>query len=81
MEALRGSSLEIESRESAADGVVALTAKQFVYYDPPGVTSGVGGAGVATIRHFARMRKTTEGWRVVEWSPTLLDARPRRLGR
>ena len=78
MEALRGSNLELESREGLADGTVALTAKQFVYYDPPGITSGVGGAGVATIRHFARMKKTAEGWRVAEWSPTLLDVGPRR---
>lgn len=78
MEALRGSSLELESRESVPDGTVALTAKQLVYYDPPGITSGVGGAGVATVRHFARMKKTDDGWRVVEWSPTLLEAKPRR---
>ena len=78
MEALRGSSLELESREGAAGGAVAVTAKQLVYYDPPGVTSGVGGAAVATVRHFARLEQTPDGWRVVEWSPTLLDARPRR---
>lgn len=76
--ALRGSSLELESRESAPDATVALTAKQLVHYDPPGVTSGVGGAAVATVRHFARLKKTADGWRLVEWSPTLLDVGPRR---
>jgi hypothetical protein len=78
MEAFRGSSEELESRETASDGAVILTVRQSVYYDPPGVTSGVGGAGVATIRHVARMKKTTEGWRIVEWTPTFLDAQPRR---
>jgi len=78
MEAYRGTSQELESRESAPDGAVVLTVLQSVYYDPPGVTSGVGGAGVATIRHVARMKKTTDGWRIVEWTPEFLDAKPRR---
>ena len=78
MEALRGSRQEIESREGFADGTVVVTAKQFVDYDVPGVTSGVGGSSEAVIRHVARLRKTGDGWRVVEWTPTLLDAHPRR---
>jgi hypothetical protein len=81
MEAFRGSRQDLESREAAPDGTVVVTVKQFVFYDPPGVTSGVGGAGVATIRHVARMRKTAEGWRVVEWTPEFLDAKPTRPGR
>jgi hypothetical protein len=81
MEALRGSRQEIESRERSVDGTVVVAAKQFVYYDVPGVTSGVGGSSEAVIRHVARLTKTSEGWRVVEWTPTLLDAHPRRLGR
>jgi hypothetical protein len=78
MEAFRGSSQELESRETAPDGTVILTVRQAVYYDPPGVTSGVGGAGVATIRHVARLKKTPDGWRIAEWTPTFLDAQPRR---
>jgi hypothetical protein len=78
MEAFRGSREELESRETASDGAVILTVRQSVSYDPPGVTSGVGGAGVATIRHVARMRKTPDGWRIVEWTPEFLEAKPRR---
>ena len=80
MEAYRGSSQEIESREDAPGGVVVLTVKQFVYYDPPGQTSGIGGAGVATVRHVARLRKTPDGWRIVEWTPAFLGVGPRRPG-
>jgi hypothetical protein len=78
MEALRGSRQEVENREPASDGDVEVTVKQFVFYDPPGITSGVGGAGVAIIRHVARMRKTPEGWRVASWTPAFLDAHSRR---
>jgi hypothetical protein len=78
MEALRGSRQELESRESSPDGAVVLTVKQKVFYDPPGFTTGVGGAGVATVRHIARLKKTPDGWRVVEWTPAFLGAAPRR---
>ena len=76
MEALRGSRQEVESGEVAADGTVSVTVKQFVHYDPPGFTTGVGGAAIATVRHVARLKKTSDGWRVVEWTPTFLDAQP-----
>ena len=81
LEALRGSRQEIESRDRSPDGTVVVAVKQFVYYDVPGVTSGVGGSSEAVIRHVARLTKTPEGWRVVEWTPTLLDAHPLRQGR
>ena len=81
MEALRGSRQEAETREDASDGTVVLTVKQFVQYDPPGITSGVGGAAVAEVRHVARMKKTAEGWRVAEWTPTFLNAHSSRPGR
>src|SRR5262245_41948450 len=80
MEALRGSRQEVESRVAASDGTVTVTVKQFVHYDPPGFTTGVVGAAIATIRHVARLKKTSDGWRVVEWTPTFLDAQPIRRG-
>jgi len=81
MEALRGSRQVVESRERTADGAVSLTVQQFVFYDPPGITSGIGGAGVAIIRHVARLEKTADGWRVASWTPTFLDAHSRRESR
>jgi hypothetical protein len=78
MEAFRGTRHEIEKREGAPDGTVVVTAKEFVFYDPPGVTTGIGGAGVAAVRHVAQMKKTDDGWRVVAWTPEFLGAHPRR---
>lgn len=78
MEALRGSRLTIESRVGQPGGDVLVTAREFVFFDPPGVTSALSGAMVADIRHVARMRKTTAGWRIVEWKPEFLGARSTR---
>jgi len=78
MEAYRGERVAIESRESAPTGEVTLTAKQVVLFDPPGITSGIGGAGAASFRHVVRMRKTPAGWRVVGFEPTFLEAGPTR---
>ena len=73
MEAYRGERSSIESRESAPDGGVALTATQTIFFDPPGVTSAIGGAMFARFRHAATVRKTPEGWRVVAFEPAYLE--------
>ncbi len=78
MEALRGDRSVIESREAGEDGTVVVTALQFVRFDPPGITSGIGGAAEAEVRHVARMKKTAEGWRVAAWKPEFLTVRPAR---
>src|SRR5450432_585469 len=51
MEALRGSRLEIESRVGQPGGDVVVTAREFIFFDPPGMTSAIGGALVASVRH------------------------------
>jgi hypothetical protein len=81
MEALRGSRLEIEARVARPDGDVVVTALQFVFFDPPGVTSALGGAMVASVRHMATLRRTSEGWRLVGWTPEFLEAHATRPGR
>jgi hypothetical protein len=78
VEALRGSRHRIESRASAPGGEIALTAHVVVFFDPPGVTSGVGGAMKASFRHLIRMKKTAAGWRVVAFEPEFLEAVPLR---
>ncbi len=81
MEAFRGARTEIDSRTGAENGDVVIAAREFVFYDPPGVTSAIGGAMVAEVRHAVRMKKTPEGWRVAEWTPTYVSSRSTRPGR
>jgi hypothetical protein len=73
IEALRGDRYEVESRTRAAKGEQKLVVKLTVHFDPPGVTTGIGGAWYAHFRHTASVRKTTEGWRVVAFDSEFLD--------
>jgi hypothetical protein len=47
--------------------------RQIVAFDPPGLTTGLGGAMAASFRHVITMRRTPEGWRVVGFEPKFLD--------
>ena len=73
MEALRGTSYTVESRAREADGALRLVAVQTIRFDPPGRTTGVGGAMWAKFRDEATVKKTTEGWRVVAFEPRYLE--------
>ena len=73
MEALRGDRYEVESKTRMPDGVVALVVKQTVHFDPPGVTTGIGGAMYAHFRHTASVRQTPDGWRVVAFDSEFID--------
>lgn len=74
MEALRGSRSSLESRAKGPGGEEVLTMHQVVAFDPPGATTGIGGAMAATFRHVVTMRKTAAGWRVTAFEPKFLDA-------
>lgn len=74
MEALRGSRASVESRAMGPGGETVLTLRQVVAFDPPGMTTGVGGAMAATFRHVLTLKKTPEGWRVAGFEPKFLDA-------
>jgi hypothetical protein len=78
VEALRGSRSSLESRTADPGGDAVLTMRQVVGFDPPGMTTGVGGAMAASFRHVVTMRKTPGGWRVVGFEPKFLDAVPTR---
>ncbi len=79
MEALHGIRYSEERVEGRDGGDLAVEATQTVAFDPPGVTSAIGGAMWMTFHHSARLRKTDEGWKVVDFEPTYLDsARTRR---
>ena len=73
MEALRGDRYSIESKTRTPEGEIALVVKQTVHFDPPGATTGIGGAMYAHFRHTASVRKTPDGWRVVAFEPVFLD--------
>jgi len=74
MEALRGSRCSLEARTTRPDGDAVLTMRQVVAFDPPGMTTGLGGAMAASFRHAITMRETPEGWKVAAFEPTFLDA-------
>jgi hypothetical protein len=73
MEALRGDRYEVESRTHPREEEFHFVVKQTVHFDPPGITSGIGGAWYAHFRHTATVRKMAEGWRVVAFEPEFLD--------
>lgn len=73
MEALRGDRYEVESRERTPAGDVNLVVKQTVHFDPPGVTTGIGGAMYAHFRHTATVHEDKDGWRVVAFEPEYID--------
>ena len=73
MEAFRGTLYAVESREPVSGDDVAFVVRQTILFDPPGMTTGIGGAMFARYRHEATVRKTSEGWRVVAFEPTFLE--------
>ncbi|MEP6995507.1 MAG: hypothetical protein ABI968_13365 [Acidobacteriota bacterium] len=81
MEAFRGERYAVESQTRSSGGAVELKVLQTIFFDPPGITSGIGGAMLAHFRHKATVRKTSDGWRVVAFEPTYLDMASVRPGR
>jgi hypothetical protein len=73
MERLHAVRYSEESVERREQGEVAVEAKQTIAFDPPGITSALGGAMWMTFHHSARLRKTGSGWKVVAFEPTYLD--------
>src|SRR5262245_40097566 len=70
MEAFRGTLYAVESRTKSPEGDTELVVRQTILFDPPGATTGIGGAMFARFRHVARVRNTGDGWRVVGFEPT-----------
>ena len=73
MEAFRGTSYELESRTGQTNGDVHLVVMQTIRFDPPGRTTGIGGAAWAKYRDEATVTKTANGWRVTAFEPTFVD--------
>lgn len=73
MEAFRGERYEVESRNVLPDGDVQLEVRQTISFDPPGATTGIGGAMWTTIHHSAKLHRTPEGWKVAAFEAKYLD--------
>jgi len=73
MEAFRGTRYSVKSRSRSSDGDVLLEVQETIFFDPPGVTTAIGGAMWTRFRHDATVRKTGEGWRVTSFDATYLD--------
>ena len=73
MEAFHGERYEIESRTVQPDGGVRLEVRQTILFDPPGATTGIGGAMWTTIHHSATLHRTPAGWKVIAFEAKYLD--------
>lgn len=78
VEAYHGVSYTIEKTSEGESGEVIVEAKQVLSFDPPGITSAIGGAAVASFHHVATLKKTEDGWKVVSFEPTLIEWGTRR---
>ncbi|KAA0256626.1 MAG: hypothetical protein EDX89_00565 [Acidobacteria bacterium] len=79
MDARHGIVTGVESKAKTPDGDVVLHGRQSVWFDPPGVSSALGGAMVATFTHDVTLRETPAGWKVVAFDAKRVsvgDARP-----
>ena len=74
MEAFHGTRYEIDSVASSPPGDVLVVARQTIGFDPPGMSTAVGGAAFAVFRHKASLHKTSEGWRVIAFEPTFVES-------
>jgi hypothetical protein len=78
MEAFRGTRYRYEKETVSGAGDLELEVHQTIFFDPPGITSGIGGAMYTGIHHSATLRKDPEGWRVVAFEPRYIDMGPLR---
>jgi hypothetical protein len=73
MEAFRGTSYSVQSKSRSPQGDIELEVRQTIFFDPPGVTTGIGGAMWTRFRQEATVTNTAEGWRVTSFDATYLD--------
>jgi hypothetical protein len=73
MEALHGEIYTIESKTSLPDGDLQLEVKQTILFDPPGATTGIGGAMWTNIHHSATLHRGADGWKVAAFDARFLD--------
>ena len=64
--------------EAWTHGDLELEVHQTIFFDPPGITSAIGGAMYTGIHHSATLRNTPNGWRVIGFEPRFVDMGPLR---
>lgn len=78
MEAFRGTRYRYEKETVSDAGDLELEVHQTIFFDPPGITSGIGGAMYTGIHHSAKLRHDSDGWRVIAFQPRYIDMGPMR---
>lgn len=77
MEAVLHVSQTVDWEKPGAEDVT-IRATQTIGFDPPGVTSAMGGSMRAEFRHDAIVKRTASGWRVVSFKNVLDHMEERR---
>ena len=78
MEAFRGTRYRYEKESRSDSGELELEVHQTIFFDPPGITSAIGGAMYTGIHHSATLRNGPGGWQVVAFEPRYIDMGPLR---
>ena len=78
VDAFHGFHTTVTSSATNASGDLEMDVEQTIGFDPPGVTSGIGGAVRGKFRHAATLRKTPDGWKVVAFTPKCESVTPTR---
>ena len=73
MEAFRGERYAIESKTRLPGGDLRIEARQTIFFDPPGATTGIGGAMYTHIHHSVTLRDNGAGWKVVAFKAAYVD--------
>jgi hypothetical protein len=79
VDAWHGFRTSVTSSSTNADGDLELDVEQTIAFDPPGATTGMGGAAVGKFHHLATMKKTTDGWKVIAFKPECVSVTPTRI--
>jgi hypothetical protein len=78
MEAFRGERYAIESKTRLPGGDLRIEARQTIFFDPPGATTGIGGAMYTHIHHSVTLRGNGTRWKVVAFKAAYMDMRETR---
>ena len=73
MEAFRGERYAIESKTRLPGGDLHIEARQTIFFDPPGATTGIGGAMFTHIHHSVTLRGGGAKWKVVAFEAAYVD--------